>query len=74
MPVMGVCSLSDALMAAASLARSSPNPEVELLPSQSGQVLGNVLELVVESTSAFHSMHSLVCCTTIAFQLFPAYI
>ena len=74
MPVMGVCSLSDALMAAASLARSSPNPEVELLPSQSGQVLGSVLELVVESTSAVHKTHSVVGYTASAFQLFQAHI
>ena len=44
--VMGACSLSDALMAAASLARSLPKPRVELLPSQSAQVVGTVLELV----------------------------
>ena len=54
--VMGACSLSEALMAAASLARSPPKPRVELLPSQSEQVPGSVLEFVVASTSASHSM------------------
>ncbi len=43
-------------MAAASLARSPPKPRVELLPSQSEQVPGKVLEFVVASTSALHSM------------------
>ena len=57
-PVMGACSLSEALMAAASLARSPPKPRVELLPSQSEQVPGSVLELVVASTSTSHSMLS----------------
>lgn len=54
--VMGACSLSDALMAAASLARSLPKPRVELLPSQSAQVVAIVLELVAESAASHHTM------------------
>ena len=44
--VMGACSLSAASMAAASLARSLPNPSVELLPSQSAQLTGISVELL----------------------------
>ena len=50
--VMGSSWLSEALMAAASLARSPPNPRVELLPSQSAQLLGVVLPLLAASASA----------------------
>ena len=50
--VMGSSWLSEALMAAASLARSPPNPRVELLPSQSAQLLGVVLPLLATSASA----------------------
>ena len=50
--VMGSSWLSEALMAAASLARSPPNPSVELLPSQSAQLLGVVLPLLAASASA----------------------
>jgi len=51
--VMCACSFSTVLMAAASLARSSPNPSVELLPSQFEQVPGSVL---MASTFASHSV------------------
>ena len=50
--VIGSNWLSEALMAAASLARSPPNPRVELLPSQSAQLLGVVLSLLATSASA----------------------
>lgn len=53
--VMGSSWLSEALMAAASLARSPPKPRVELLPSQSAQLPGAVLELPpAPSGSASH--------------------
>ena len=44
-------------MAAASLARSPPNPRVELLPSQSAQLLGIVLPLLAASASALQQRH-----------------
>ena len=44
-PVMSTTSSTEAVMAAAALARFPPNPRVELLPSQSSQLAGVSVEL-----------------------------